>query len=162
MLKKKIEAEVNEVGFSCVTVFDEVRPQHRWTYSVGFERTLGLANIVVFDLEHNISSVLIKDAYGLCKEHGCLADKSFPLLAAHDVFFRQVDMRWVDEFGLSFLSDEGGAFLQMFWPDSVGLFPWESGFEPRFANLQPMLFLSDGEMSGASEYLYSGTQGNLF
>lgn len=115
-----------------------------FSYSTGFWVTLRQPEIIIFDLRDDIVHEVLWDLFrsaeaGEVLPVGQPTDRVFGNLAAY--VFPVAKRHYANHLGWSrwFYAGDDFPCQQIVWPDRAGLFPWEAGFDPTFANKQPDL-----------------------
>lgn len=140
--ERQLVDAVREHGWFCPSVFaDEDGPA--FAYSVGFWKSLGKPEVIVFGLPTKVGHAVLWQVYRLF-EAGLGPPVGEPidgLLQGYPAYLMPADEK-ADDFLLSANWFYGGTDyprLQLVWPDSNGLFPWQAGAEPTFVADQPDL-----------------------
>lgn len=132
---------VREHGWFCPSVYgDEDGPS--FSYSVGFWKTLGKPEVVVFGLPPQVAHSVLWQLYRLFQDLAPQPGQPLDgVLEGYLSYLMPVGAK-ADEFMLSttwFYGGEDYPRLQLVWPDPVGAFPWQADFDPSFADDQPDL-----------------------
>lgn len=141
--EKKIVNQVRERGWFCTSVAGDEN-NLAFTYTTGFWKTLGVAELLTFSLPPKTAYVAFDIAYQQCKTRGPLpvAQPMGDFINAVDVQFRPLVDDARQKHMLSsmwFYCGENFPCLQMVWPDFGNIFPWQRGFDGRFRGQQPDL-----------------------
>jgi len=134
---------IREHGWARTNVFeDDAGPG--FNYTTGFQVTLGHPEIVVFDWQSELAATVLWDIYraveaGRAPAIGTPTDEftSRPLvpLPVSVTHYREY-LGW----NCWFYNGDDFECLQLVWPDSADIFPWQEGFDvARYGNLQPDL-----------------------
>jgi len=128
---------VESDGCFVVSVFDEEGNNPPFSYSVGFTKSLGQPEVILYGLERESAHPLINDTYALCKNGLRLGDwtEVDDLFRDYRCIARAVDESWIIQSkfasALWYHQTQMGTGLQdvvqLVWPDADGLFPWENG-----------------------------------
>ncbi len=136
-----IEA-VREHGWFCPSVYsDEDGPG--FSYSVGFWKTLGKPEVIVFGLPPQVAHSVLWQLYRLFQS-GLSPQPGKPVegvLEGYVSYLMPAGAK-ANEFMLSaawFYGNQDYPRLQLVWPDPIGAFPWQTDFDPSFAEAQPDL-----------------------
>jgi hypothetical protein len=130
VFKRRISENITKIGWSLVGIIDGPFP---FTYSIGAS-SLGLPEIIITGLPYQSSGIIInnlleglqKGIYTLSEEEPYdLANSKFSLylkkLNPHQIKNYMIQtFNWTK--GLPFLA------YQLVYPDPMGLYPWESGY----------------------------------
>lgn len=120
-----------------------------YCYSVGFSKNLGHPEVYMVGFPFELTTSLINVVGNSIKE-GMRFDKacySDVIVEGYPVAFMPLDRRSVirhSAIGRNMLNqmfDE----VQMFLPDTAGLFPWDNGCDRRYAEIQRNLLLTIGD-----------------
>jgi len=125
----RILAEAEDPGFS---------------FTTGFWVNTSQPELIIFSLRDGLAHDVLWDLFREAKAGVALAvgkrtDQVFANLPAY--VFPMAKRHYREHLGWSRWFYGGDKFpcLQIVWPDREGLFPWEPGFDPAFANDQPDL-----------------------
>lgn len=122
-----------------VALDDDDKPGFNFT--TGFEATLGHPEILVFKVDKTVANKYFSLLYR-CAQNGKpvpRAVRTVGMLPNDDAFVFPVAKRhYADYLGWSRWFYRGDDFdcLQVVWPDEAGVFPWEDGFDSKYANAQ--------------------------
>jgi hypothetical protein len=122
-----------------------------FAYSVGFWKSVGQPEVIVFGLGHSLLPSMINETLRQCREGLQLRDGVVVsgLLNNHDVVVRAVHPGHIEREYLNsaiwFHDTHGGQneleAVQLVWPGAAdGLFPWDDGCNQRVRDLQPALY----------------------
>ena len=151
-IEQRIANNVEEHGCSIMSVFDPDGVQQEFSYSIGFERTTGQPEVIVFSLAKSLRVSMINEVRRQIGECGLkLADgiKISDLVEGHNCVAREITDRDAisEHFGSAiwynqrFGSGEIERAFQIVWPGAQqGLFPWEDGCAPEVIEDQPVLY----------------------
>lgn len=137
--QKAILENIGQFGLSVMHVAAEDPRRPSYSFSVGFEHSLGQPEVLVYGLDKNLAQSMINEVFRQCKEEGLgLADGQVigNLIEGYDCVARPIeDPRGrAAHFGYAmwFQRHSGGAELkramQIVWPDpKTRAFPWQDG-----------------------------------
>jgi hypothetical protein len=138
--EKAVLADVQEHGWHALWIHgDDEGPE--FTYSIGFYRTLGAPEVIVFGLRPELAHSMLWDAYRRCEQGDVLQAGTFyeDFIEGHAITFAAVsDDARATYFGFAnwFYKGEFPA-LQLVWPSARdGSWPWES---ESISRIQPLL-----------------------
>lgn len=125
--------------------------EERFAYSVGFPRTVGQPEVIVFGFSTELSAAVINGVLDMCREGLVLEDwKAIDgLLKGHRCMLREVEPDFLSPYyfnsAIWFSRRETGADLpramQIVWPGvDDGLFPWDKGCTQAVRDLQTPLY----------------------
>ncbi len=148
---KKVLADIEEFGCHVLNVIeDEDEPS--FTYSIGINKKQNRPDIVILGLKNELAHSMANDyknrlLNGEVFEPGKLYQD---FLGDFDVCFINVAKKHFKEyFGWGLWLHDGDDFevMQMVWPTTEGVWPWDSGKSEFYAWAQPILNES-GELNG--------------
>ena len=140
--EKKFVLNIREHGWFRTNVFAE-EGHAGFSYTTGFWCTLGFPEIIVFSLKSETAHAVLWDVFRDVK-----AGKKPPTRKRTDVFgnmdgvlFSVSSEKYAEYLGWSRWFYGGDEFpcLQLVWPDTHGIFPWQKGAEERFRGDHPDL-----------------------
>lgn len=138
--RNDIKAKIKKFGFSIIHTFTS-------EYETQFSYTIGLADkghpeLIVFGLPHEIGQVILNDAAQRLIDGTLPIGQSVEGLANFGLFFQDVNPEQANQYIIQANSWAGKKLpaIQMVWPDSDGLFPWESVEDQEAKVTQPILF----------------------
>lgn len=141
--EREFVAKVRESGFfSTSVVGDDEGPG--FSFTTGFWVSARQPELIMFSVKHEIAHDVFWDLFRDAK-----AKKAIPLGRKTDQLFANLPAYafpvakrfYADHLGRSrwFYGGDGFPCIQIVWPDREGVFPWEPGFDPEFADDQPDL-----------------------
>jgi hypothetical protein len=136
-------AKVRDHGWFRTAVFaDEEGPG--FSYSTGFWIKARKPEIILFGMKSEIAHQIFWDLFREAEAGrdivvGQRTDGIFGNAPAYA--FAMAKRHYADHLGWSrwFYGGDDFPCLQIVWPDRAGIFPWETGFDRAFADLQPDL-----------------------
>jgi len=145
-IRQHMEAMIQKFGWFVQGVFPTAgSPGQEFSYSVGLHDK-GLPEVLVIGLPMQSAHVLVNDVANYLvaqKEKGWHVGETllnhdnwpmpFYLLPAAD------DTGTMYATGAHRRSSGAAKYLQVVWPDTQGLFPWQTGYEDRFRPEQSVL-----------------------
>ncbi len=142
-IDSRVLRDIREVGWHVVKVLEDAEgPPH--AFSIGLHERFDHPEIVVVgpDLEflHQLVNAVGEQVREGRRFEG--GSEASGILVGRDCAFRDVAKAWYPVFlGYAGWYYRGAGFpaLQCVWPDPEGLFPWQPGFHPELARLQPVL-----------------------
>tara|TARA_B100000678_G_scaffold283539_1_gene283799 strand:- start:1509 stop:2009 length:501 start_codon:yes stop_codon:yes gene_type:complete len=147
---------VEKYGLSVMHVTAERPDLPSFSFSIGFEHTLGQPEVLIYGLERDLARNMINEVFRQCQEQGLvLADGQVisDVIEGYDCIARSIeDPRGrMMHFGYAnwFQRRNGGENLrramQIVWPDPESkAFPWEDGFSREIGRSQVQLYPSGG------------------
>jgi hypothetical protein len=146
-VEEQIRADVERNGFHLGVIPPEAGTPG-WAFTIGLGERFGHPELLAFapdpDFLGRLVATLAQRVRGGdrfqagCTYGGVLSDR--------EVAMREVERTWYACFLGNVAWHYGGedfAALQCFWPDRSGLFPWDEGFDPRWREQQPLLYLQE-------------------
>jgi len=141
---KKVLSDIDEFGCHVISVFDpdDVLPQ--FTYSVGVQKSSGEPEVVVFGLKSTLAKSVVNNYNSRVRagERFEAGRQYADFLEGFMVFFEPVDRQhYKEHFGydLWLYGGEDFAVLQLIWPTTSGVWPWEPEASEWFKVNQPLL-----------------------
>ncbi|WP_024877662.1 DUF4262 domain-containing protein [Saccharomonospora piscinae] len=148
----RIAESVKDCGWHVMGVAGGDAPGD-WGYSIGLWHTFRSPEVSVFGLPAQ-TAMRVANAAGAVIRNGNpleLGQRRDDVLNGYDVAVRLVHSSWYRDFfgaGLDFYQTPPLPITQLFWPDKVGLFPWDEGVDEHCRAVQPLLWLPKGETTG--------------
>ncbi|WP_298196005.1 DUF4262 domain-containing protein [Novosphingobium sp.] len=139
-------------GYCAMLISDPDSDEPDWGYSVGFPKSLGQGEVIVFGLSDDVHRHMICEVFAKCQGVGLrLTDgvRIDGLLQGFDVIARKVHvsnihadhLRFAMWCSLFMCHQPLTEVYQLVWPSAAtGLFPWEPGCHPDVIALQPALY----------------------
>jgi hypothetical protein len=136
-------AMIREHGWFRTSVFAGAE-QPGFSYTTGFALNAGAPELIIFGLKHEIAHDILWEQFRDAKAGRLLP----PAIRTDDVFggaaahaFPVAKRHYAAHLGWSIWFYSGTDFdcWQIVWPDRAGVFPWETGSDPAFAESQPDL-----------------------
>jgi hypothetical protein len=149
--EREIIANVDHSGCHINMVFDPEGEDPGFAYSVGFTKTAGQPEVIVFGLGNDLMGSMINGCLDQCNAGLQLTDGTSidGLLLNHPCVAREVHPSWfiIDYFNSAMwfhttqLKRPFGCAIQLVWPDATnGLFPWNEGCGELAIAYQPALY----------------------
>lgn len=135
-------AEVREHGWFHTNVFAE-NGSPGFSYTTGWWINIGQPEVVAFGMKSEVAHAVLWDLFRDAKAGGSvptgLSNHVFANIPAY--LFPVAGRHYPDHLGWSRWFYGGDTFpcLHLVWSDRDGRFPWQSGFDPTLAGLQPDL-----------------------
>lgn len=141
--EKNLVEMVRKYGWYRTTVLPE-EGYLGFSYTLGFWLTAGTPEIITFSLPSDAAHGIFQDLFDMAK-----AGERFPIgqpipgvVRGFEIVLLPVAPSLYPDYLVStrwFYGGEDWPCLQLIWPDPIGRFPWQSGFDPAFAGSQPNL-----------------------
>ena len=135
--------DIENFGFHVINVMEgEDSPQ--FTYSIGINQKQGMPDLIVIGLKHKLAHSIINNY-----KDRLLAGESFEngkfysdFLGEFDVTFIEVHQKHYKEYlgwGLWLNNGDNFKMLQLVWPTTDGVWPWDSEKSDFYKWAQPIL-----------------------
>jgi len=121
---------------------DEENP--RFTYSIGIEKSTGKPDLIIYGLKNEVAQWLINE-YNNRIRNGEVFEPSKlygGFLDGFDIAFIEVEKKHYKEhfgWGLWYNKDENFKMLQLVYPSTLGVWPWDKEAPEDFTWFQPLL-----------------------
>jgi hypothetical protein len=148
--EKKIVRFVETDGCFVVSVLDPEEGQPPFSYSVGFTRSLGQPEVILYGLARETAHPLITDLFRMCQDGLTLADWAVidDLFVGYHCIARSVDESWIIQslfasalwYHRTQMDSGLSDVVQIVWPDADGIFPWQEGCADWVVADQPALY----------------------
>ena len=125
-----------------------------WTYTIGFDETLGQPEVIVFDLPQDSANALLWEVFTQLKDGRLVLEdgKVWPEGGALPSVWRKVHQTQLESeegwFTLASmrslvrkLTPFGFDAFQLVLSDNDGRLPWDEGYDERLRRLQPALYM---------------------
>lgn len=150
--EKKALADIEKFGCHIIHVIEE-GDSPPFSYSVGITRASDAPEVVVIGLEREISHFVVNEYNRRVRDGERFAPGVFYLgfLDAFAVVFEQVHRRHYREYfgwDLWLYGDDRFDVLQLVYPTTSGLWPWDASAPSDFKAWQPLLTASGGREPG--------------
>ena len=139
----KFVAQIRNHGWFRSNVFENAEGPG-FSYTTGFWFGAGAPEVIVFSLNSGNAHDVLWNVYRRVSEGECfpIGQRLSNIFAGTEAVFLPVSKQFYAEYlGWSrwFYGSDDWSCLQLIWADQNGAFPWEAGYEERFANSQPNL-----------------------
>jgi hypothetical protein len=148
--EERIVRSVEMDGCFVVSVFDPDDEAVPFSYSIGFTKSLGQPEVVLFGLAAKTAHPLINDLFRLCQNGLVLADWVMidNLFVGYHCIARSVDESWIIQrqfasalwYHRTKMNSALEDVVQIVWPDADGIFPWQEGCADWVIADQPPLY----------------------
>lgn len=152
-LTAQLDARVEKHGWTAIYVGD-YRTAPTWTYTIGFDGTLGQPEVIVFDIPQAAAGALLSEVFTELKEGRLRLEDGmvWPEGEERPSVWRKVhstqiesDKGWLTLACVRSFKRHGMPFgfeaFQLVLSDNEGRLPWETGYDERLRPLQPALYL---------------------
>ncbi len=152
--EQKLLSNVEEHGWQFTYVFDPKRQNPDFAYTVGFTKSLGTSEFIVFGLPRDLMSDMLWEIYRQVEKGTIPADgmRWHGLLEGFDCISRRAKHKKLhSDYTVSanwFWHETGHSgspeVYQIVWPGAQqGLFPWDDGCVQDVIDAQPHLWMTD-------------------
>jgi len=141
---KRVERDVRKYGCHVISVFDPEEKKPNFSYSIGIQRASGAAEAIVLGLRPELGGFIINEYNRRIR-----AGKTFKrgklysgFLKGFSVYVEPVRSKLLPNYTLGcdrYYGDEGYTVVQIVWPSTTGVWPWEKAASEWLKNNQPML-----------------------
>lgn len=151
----QIQELIDRIGWACQGVFPGLHDEDPrcWVYTVGFGPSLGHPELAMFGLPFEITCEILNGVGERLRVGGPAwidGETRTDVVGPQDGVDMPVCAVTVapdyhaDHFGVAIRYYREHAlgeptFLQLMWPDSKGLLPWQDGFDEQMRDAQPIL-----------------------
>jgi hypothetical protein len=142
---KRVADNIDEYGCHVISVFDPEETEPSFSYSVGIQESSAVPEAIVIGLRPNLSGFMINEynrqvRAGTRFQRGVL----YPgFIEGFEVYIEPVRLkRRLAEYTLGcdrYYGDKAYAVVQIVWPSTAGVWPWQKTASEWFVNNQPML-----------------------
>jgi hypothetical protein len=141
---QRVADNVREYGCHVISVFDPEQEQPSFSYSVGIQETSGVAEAIVVGLEPRLGGSLINEynrqvRSGVRFHRGTLYAG---FLEGFSVYIEPARPQRLSEYTLGcdrYYKGRSYAVVQIVWPSTTGVWPWQRSASDWFKAHQPML-----------------------
>lgn len=141
--EKKIVENIDEFSCHVTSVFDPEGEKPSFTYSTGLTKSLGVPELIIVGLSSDLAQSIVNSYRDRVKEGEDFKNNEFysGFLEGFDVTFDAVSEDNKVEYLLSSVWFYDGDFeaVQLIFPTTTGIWPWESDATESFKELQPSL-----------------------
>lgn len=150
--QKAIKEAVEKHGSTVVHVTDTGVPDRTFSFSVGFEESVGQGEVLVYGLPKDLMYAVIMSLFEQCRDKGLeLTDglKVGELIEGFDCTLREINdpralrahFGWAIWYHHTHRGEQVKRAFQIVWPDPKSkLFPWEEGCAKDVVNWQVALY----------------------
>lgn len=148
---QKVVDDVEQYGWHAVHVFDPDGERIPFTYSVGFTKSLGAPECIIFGLGREVMHSMLWEVYrqvqaGAAITHGkrwknlLEGYECVSMRATHEELFSEY-ATFAGWYGRSISGEGNPEVYQIVWPGvGSGLLPWDEGCPGEVINAQPRLW----------------------
>ena len=142
---KRVADNIQEYGCHVISVFDPEEIEPSFSYSIGIQKTSAVPEVIVIGLGPKLSGFMVNEynrrvRVGARFQRGVL----YPgFIEGFEVYIEPVRRkRRLAEYTLGCDRYYGGkaySVVQIVWPSTSGVWPWQKGASEWLVNNQPML-----------------------
>jgi hypothetical protein len=141
---KQVAANINKYGCHVYSVFDPEGKSPTFTYSIGIQATTGFPEIIVFGLRPELAHDMVIEYLerlitGTRFQRGVLYSG---FLNGFQIYLEPTKPNAVKEYSLGcyrYYADQEFSTVQLIFPDTQGIWPWQKTATAAFKAIQPML-----------------------
>lgn len=141
---KRVAEDILEYGCHVISVFDPEESTPCFSYSIGIHETSGVSDAIVVGLKPNLGGFMINEynrqvRAGTRFKRGVL----YPgFLVGFDVYIEPARRKLLAEYTLGcdrYYKDKEYSVVQIVWPSTSGVWPWQNCASEWLKENQPML-----------------------
>lgn len=141
---RAVLGDVARVGWSVIQINpDDPENEPPYSFSVGLFHTHKHPEIILMGLPHPIAGAIINSIADMVKMGARLdVDRVYDDFTNAGNVFKTVDPRYYEQYvgyALWLYRSHNFPMLQCVWPLKSGLYPWDEGYPPEGAEIQPYL-----------------------
>jgi hypothetical protein len=141
---KRVVDNIREHGCHVISVFDPEEVQPFFSYSVGIQETSDVPEAIVVGLKPNLGGFMINEynrqvRAGVRFQRGVLYTG---FLEGFEVYIEPARRKLLAEYTYGcdrYYGDREYSVVQIVWPSTAGVWPWQKSASEWFKNNQPML-----------------------
>lgn len=141
---KRVEHDVRKYGCHVISVFDPEEKEPFFSYSVGMQRSAGVPDAIVVGLRPELGGYIINEynrrvRAGKRFKRGVLYSG---FLKGFSVYVEPARPKLLVDYTLGcnrYYGDEKYSVVQIVWPSTTGIWPWEKAASEWLKSNQPML-----------------------
>jgi len=141
--EKKIVENIEKHGCHITSVFDNSGEKPSFTYSTGIQKSVSAPEVIIVGLPNKLAASVANNYLRRIREGETFeVGKFYPdFLAGFDITFGVVSQENKEKFMLSSCWYYKNAFeaLQLIFPTTSGVWPWDKNAEKSFHEIQPCL-----------------------
>jgi Domain of unknown function (DUF4262) len=141
---KRVAADVEKYGCHVISVFDPEERLPTFSYSVGIQATSGAPEAIVIGVRSNLGHAMINE-YNDQVRKGAQFKRSTQyqgFLEGFNIYIEPARAALLSEYTLGctrFYKDKGYSVVQLIYPTTSGVWPWQKAASEWFKSNQPML-----------------------
>lgn len=141
--EKKIVENIEKHGCHITSVFDNSGEEPSFTYSTGIQTSLNAPEVIVVGLPNKLAASVVNNYLKRLREGETFEEGKFyaDFLSGFDITFMRVSKRNKEAFMLSSCWYHKNTFeaLQIIFPTTSGVWPWDKEADKSFHEIQPCL-----------------------
>ncbi len=141
---RRVAADVEQYGCHVISVFDPEEKLPTFTYSVGIQATSGAPEAIVIGVRPNLGHSMINE-YNDNIRRGNRFERSTQysgFLEGFQIYVEPAKAELLNEYTLGcarFYQGSGYSVVQLIYPTTEGVWPWQDAASEWFKSNQPML-----------------------
>lgn len=141
---KRVAIDVREYGCHVISVFDPKEVQPFFSYSVGIQETSSVPEAIVVGLKSNIGGFMINE-YNRQVKAGARFQRGVRysgFLEGFEVYIEPARRRLLADYTYGcdrYYGEREYSVVQIIWPSTAGVWPWQKSASVWFRGNQPML-----------------------
>ena len=141
---RRVANHVRKYGCHVVSVFDPEDKLPTFSYSIGIQATMGVPEAIVIGLSPDLGHFLIYE-YNDQVRQGVKFERGVPyadFLEGFNIYVEPAQPKLLTEYTLGcsrFYKGEAYSVVQLIYPTTSGVWPWQDGASKKFKALQPLL-----------------------
>lgn len=141
---RRVANDVRKYGCHVVTVFDPDEKLPTFSYSIGIQATTGLPEAIVIGLSPDLGHYMINE-YNDQVRQGVLFERGVPysgFLEGFNIYVEPAQPKRLTEYTLGcsrFYQGEAYSVVQLIYPTTSGIWPWQGDASQAFIINQPLL-----------------------
>ena len=140
---RAILGDIRGIGWSVIQIEPEGEDSPLYSFSVGLYHTHGHPEVILIGLQHETAGAIINGiGDAVAAGHRIEPGHTYDDFASTPLAFVEVDPAHYPQYvGYALWLYDGPEFpmLQCVWPLKSGHFPWDGGYDPAGAAVQPLL-----------------------
>lgn len=141
-IKEKINDVIERCGHAVIsTEADVPGGKTMVSYTVGLAEK-GLDEIVVYGLNPTVAVDFLNNAAEAARSPDFAIDEPNDAISNFPIVFKKIKSTVATGLMLQAQARKGGRItaMQAVWPDNLGKFPWDEGYDDSYLAIQPLLF----------------------
>ncbi len=141
---ERVAADIRAYGCHVMSVFDPEGELPTFSYSIGIQETTGAPEAIVLGLKAKLAHALINRYMRACQAgKRFVRGTAYPeFLEGFNVYFEPAKRKLASQYTLGcdrYYGERSYNVVQMIWPSTTGIWPWETQASEWLRGNQPML-----------------------